>query len=122
MAQVTRKKISKFKRHLRIRKRVFGTADRPRLSVHRSLNHLHCQFIDDMSQKTLFAFSTQDKDFKKHVKKSGNVQAAVKLGELFGPKALAKGIKKISFDRGGNLYHGRIKALADSLRKAGIEF
>ena len=122
MALIQEKKLARFRRHLRIRKKVFGTPDRPRLSVHRSLNHIVIQLIDDVNQKTLFAFSTQDKDFRKKIKSTGNLEAASKLGEFFGPKVISHGIKKVTFDRGGYLYHGRIKAVADSLRKAGLEF
>ena len=122
ISSVQEKKISRSKRRLRIRKKIFGTVDRPRLSVYRSLNHLFVQLVDDVNQKTLIAFSTQDKEFRKKIKSAGNVESAAKLAETFGPKMLAQGIKKIAFDRGGYLYHGRIKALADGLRKAGLEF
>lgn len=122
MGQLIKKRIAKFNRHLRIRKKISGTTERPRLSVRRSLNHIYCQLIDDINQKTLFAFSTQNKEFLKSVQHSGNVQAASKLGEVFGPQMITKGIKKVALDRGGDKYHGRIKALAESLRKAGLEF
>ncbi|MBI4970351.1 MAG: 50S ribosomal protein L18 [Candidatus Omnitrophica bacterium] len=122
MAQIQERKLSRLRRHLRIKKKVYGTSEKPRLSVYRSLNHLIVQFIDDVNQKTLIAFSTQDKEFRKKIKSTGSIEAATKLGEMFGPKVLQQGIKKIAFDRGGYLYHGRIKAIADSLRKAGLEF
>lgn len=109
-------------RHLRIRKKLHGTADRLRLCIHRSLNNMSASLIDDDSQKTLFAMSTLDKDLKKKLKSGGNVQAASALGEAFAAKVLEKGIKKVSFDRGGYLYHGRIKAFADAARKGGVDF
>lgn len=95
---------------------------KPRLSIYRSLNHLFVQLIDDIHQKTVFGFSTLDKEFRKKVKATGNVQAASKLAEHFGPEILKKGVKQIAFDRGGFAYHGRIKAFAETLRKAGLEF
>lgn len=122
MPVIEKKRFALKRRHMRIRKKVFGTSEKPRLSVFRSMNHIMAQLIDDVNQKTLFSFSTLEKEFSQHCKATGNVEAANKLGEVFGPKILAKGIKKVVFDRGGYLYHGRIKALADSLRKAGVEF
>jgi large subunit ribosomal protein L18 len=117
------KQIGRVKRHERIRKKIFGTAERPRLSVRRSLKNLYAQVIDDVASKTLFSFSTADKAFQKEVKSSkGKISKAEKLGEFYGPRLKEKGIKKIAFDRGGYLYHGRVKALADSLRKTGIQF
>jgi len=120
--QVLEKRLARSKRHLRIRKKIFGSNERPRLSVHRSVKHFFIQLVDDVNQKTLFSFSTLDKDFRKSIKQTGNIEAAKKLGEYFGPQILKKGIKKITFDRGGYVFHGRVKALADSLRKAGLEF
>ena len=122
MSQVQERRLSRLRRHLRIKKKLYGMPEKPRLSVYRSLNHLFVQFVDDLNQKTLISFSTQDKEFRKKVKSTGSVDAATKLGEHFGPKVLKLGIKKIAFDRGGYLYHGRIKAIADSLRKCGLEF
>ena len=122
MPTLEKKRFAKLRRHLRIRKKVYGTTEKPRLSVYRSLNNLFVQLVDDVNQKTLFAFSTQDKEFKKICKNSGNVEAAHKLGEHYGAVMTAKGFKKIAFDRGGYLYHGRIKSLADSLRKTGVQF
>jgi len=83
---------------------------------------MSASLIDDDSQKTLFAMSTLDKDLKKKLKSGGNVQAASALGEAFAAKVLEKGIKKVSFDRGGYLYHGRVKAFADAARKGGVDF
>lgn len=117
------REVGRIKRHERIRVRVFGTAERPRLVVHRSLGNIYAQVIDDMSSKTLFSFSSVDKSFKTHCKNlKGKVSVAEKLGEFFGPRLKEKGIQKVAFDRGGYLYHGRIKALADALRKTGIQF
>ena len=110
------------KRHERVRKRVFGTAERPRLAVFRSGKHLYAQVIDDFQAKTLFFFSTTNEKFRKASQKGATVGAAKKLGELFGPELVTKGIQKIVFDRGGYKYHGRVKALAEALRAAGVKF
>ncbi len=117
-----KKEMGRIKRHQRIRKKNGGTSERPRLSVHRSLTNIYVQVIDDVEAKTLFSFSTADKAFAKVKPKKGKVAQAAKLGEFYAPTLKEKGIKKISFDRAGFLYHGRIKALADSLRQGGIEF
>ncbi len=116
------KEIGRLKRHGRIRKKMFGTAERPRLNVHRSLKNLYVQVIDDMQSRTLFSFSTRDKDFSKKVSKGSKTEKAKGLGQFFAARLKEKGIRKIAFDRGGYQYHGRVKALADSLREAGIEF
>lgn len=110
------------KRHERVRKQVFGTPERPRLAVYRSQKHLYAQAIDDYAGKTLFAFSTNTGKFRKAHSKGGTVEAAKKLGEAFGSELLSKGIRKIVFDRGGYKYHGRIKALAETLRTQGVDF
>lgn len=109
-------------RHTRIRRKLHGTADRLRLCIHRSLKNISASLIDDDSQKTLFAMSTLDKNLRAKLKSGGNVQAASALGEAFAAKALEKGIKKVSFDRAGYLYHGRVKAFADAARKGGVDF
>ena len=109
-------------RHYRIRKTVCGTEKIPRLSVHRSHKNLYVQLIDDVTNKTLFSFSTDSKNFKNQNPKGGNIEAAKKLGAYISEEVKKKGIEKIVFDRGGYLYHGRIKALADSARKAGLKF
>ena len=109
-------------RHLRVRRVVFGSKERPRLSVHRSLKHLHLQLIDDAAQKTLLSFSTLDKLFREKHPKGGTVEAATRLGEFLAKEASAKGITKVVFDRGGYLYHGRIKAVAEACRKGGLQF
>jgi large subunit ribosomal protein L18 len=104
--------------HVRIRRKLAGTGERPRLSVHRSLNHIYAQVIDDQTGETLVSASTM----ALKVKTGGNVAAAKEIGKAVAEKAVAQGIKKVVFDRGGYLYHGRIKALADAAREAGLEF
>ena len=111
-----------FFRHQRIRKHLQGTNERPRLCVHRSLKNLQAQIIDDIHKKVILGLSTLDKDLRARVKNGGNVNAASILGEALAQKAQAKGIKKVCFDRGGYLYHGRIKAFAEAARKGGLEF
>lgn len=110
------------RRHLRIRKRMEGTRERPRLSVHRSHKNLLLQLVDDFEARTLFAISTLAPEFREISAKGGNIAAAAKLGELAARKMREKGFEKILFDRGGYLYHGRIKALADALRAGGMLF
>jgi len=122
MAVTVKSELSRLKRHRRIRKNIKGTKEKPRLSIHRSLNNLFIQLIDDIEGKTLCAVSSLDKRFKDKSKTGGNVKSAEVLGELLAKEAKDKGIKKVVFDRGGYLYHGRIKALADAARKAGLEF
>ena len=108
-------------RKLKVRKKIFGTAVRPRLSVYRSLRNIHAQVIDDMQGKVIAADSTISAESKDR-KKGGNIVAAEKVGDRIAKKTIAAGIKKVVFDRGGVPYHGRIKALAESARKAGLEF
>lgn len=110
------------KMHRRIRHTLAGTSERPRLSVFRSNNHMYCQIIDDDAATTLVAASTMDSDVKAQVKKTNNTEAAEKLGAAIAKKALDKGIKTVVFDRGGFIYEGKIKALADAAREAGLEF
>lgn len=110
------------KRHLRVRKKVFGTAESPRLSVFRSLNHIYAQIIDDTTGNTLVAASTLDEELKGQLKTGGNIEAAKAVGKRVAEKAKAKGITMVVFDRGGNIFHGRVKALADSARESGLEF
>jgi large subunit ribosomal protein L18 len=109
-------------RHQRIRKRISGTSERPRLCVHRSLKNFFVQIIDDNTGKILFGISTLNKEVKNKFKYGGNVKGAAALGEVVASQAKAKGIVRVSFDRGGYLYHGRIKAFADAARKGGLEF
>lgn len=107
--------------HTRIREKMSGTAERPRLNVYRSLNHIYTQVIDDANGTTIASASTISK--KGEGKKAGgNVAAAKEVGKLIAERAQAAGVKKVVFDRGGYLYHGRIKALADAAREAGLEF
>ncbi len=114
--------LGRIKRHRRIRKDVFGTKEKPRLNVHRSHKNLYVQFIDDLSGTTILSLSTNDKEFKKEYPRRGNIEVAKKLGAYISKEAKKKGIEKVVFDRGGYLYHGRIKSLADSARKAGLKF
>ena len=108
--------------HQRLRQRLAGSSERPRLNVYRSLNHIYAQLIDDATGKTLAAASTAQGN-KKGVKRTGgNVASAKEIGKAIAQRAQEKGIKKVVFDRGGYLYHGRIKALADAAREAGLEF
>lgn len=110
------------KRHLRVRKKVFGTPERPRLNVFRSNKHIYAQIIDDLKGHTLVAASTLDKELRDQIENGGNVEAAAKVGALVAKRALEKGITKVVFDRGGYKYHGRVKALAEAVREAGLEF
>ena len=109
-------------KHRRLRNTLSGTADRPRLAVFRSNNHMYAQIIDDTVGNTLVAASTLDKDVKAEVEKTNNVDAAAKLGAVIAKKALDKGINTVVFDRGGFIYAGKIKALAEAAREAGLEF
>ena len=124
MISKNRVKSNRIIRHFRIRKRVQGTAERPRLAVYPSLQHLEAQIIDDFEQTTLLGLSTKSKDFKKKsgLKQGGNVKAAVDFGKFVAEKAKEKGIQKVVFDRAGFLYHGRIKAFADAAREQGLSF
>lgn len=112
----------RLKRHIRIRVGLSGKEDRPRLVVHRSLKNIHAQLINDETSSTIFSLSTSSKDLKGKIPSGGNLKAASILGEELGKRLKEKNITKVAFDRGGYLYHGRIKALADGLRKAGIQF
>ncbi|HOA16803.1 MAG TPA: 50S ribosomal protein L18 [Fervidobacterium sp.] len=110
-------------RHKRLRKRISGTPERPRLSVYRSEKHIYAQIIDDTKGVTLVAASTVEKELRDKLnQKTWNVQAAKEVGKIIAERATAKGIKEIVFDRGGYKYHGRIKALADSARESGLKF
>ncbi len=109
-------------RHIRIRKHLSGTPERPRLSVFISLKNIYAQIIDDSKGVTLVSASTLDKDLKGKLKSMKTVEAARLVGETIAEKALAKGIKQVAFDRGGYLYHGRVKALADAAREKGLKF
>ncbi|MBF0490007.1 MAG: 50S ribosomal protein L18 [Candidatus Omnitrophica bacterium] len=109
-------------RHERIRRNMAGDSLRPRLCVHKSLNNFQAQIVDDSSGKVLLGKSTLAKDIRSKIKSGGNVNAAEMLGEAFASQAIKQGITKVCFDRGGYLYHGRIKAFAEAARKAGLEF
>jgi large subunit ribosomal protein L18 len=108
--------------HQRIRKRLSGMSARPRLAVFRSNKHIYAQIIDDSKGTTMIAASTLDVDAKKDVKQGGNIAAAKTVGKLVAERAKAKGIDAVLFDRGGYLYHGRVKALAEAAREAGLKF
>ena len=110
---------ARLKRHTRVRSKVSGTAECPRLDVFRSLQNIYAQLIDDTTGTTLVSASTVEKEFKEY---GGNKEAAKAVGEAIAKRALAKGIETVAFDRGGNLYHGRVKELADGAREAGLKF
>ena len=112
----------RIKKHNRMRNRFSGTAERPRLSVFRSNNHMYAQVIDDTAGNTLVSASTNEKDVKAELEKTNNVEAAAYLGTVIAKKALDKGIKTVVFDRGGFIYQGKVAALADAAREAGLEF
>ena len=109
-------------KHRRLRNRFSGTAARPRLAVFRSNNHMYAQIIDDTVGNTLVSASTLDKELKAELEKTNNVDAASKLGTVIAKKALDKGITTVVFDRGGFIYQGKVKALADAAREAGLDF
>ncbi|KUK37225.1 MAG: large subunit ribosomal protein [Clostridia bacterium] len=121
MSKESRAEVRK-RKHLRVRKKVFGTPERPRLSVYKSLKHIYAQVIDDTKGKTLAAASTLSPEIRGEVKGKKNIAAAQVVGRLIAKKALERGIKKVVFDRGGYLYHGRIAALADAAREQGLDF
>ena len=109
-------------KHRKLRNRFSGTAERPRLAVFRSNNHMYAQIIDDTVGNTLVSASTLDKELKAELEKTNNVDAAAYLGTVIAKKAIEKGINTVVFDRGGFIYQGKIKALADAAREAGLEF
>ena len=122
MSNLSRKQQTQ-QRHRRLRRHLKGTAQRPRLAVFRSNNHIYAQVIDDEAQNTLCAASTLDKDLRTSLKADGSsCDASNAVGDLVAKRALAKGIQQVVFDRGGNLYHGRVKSLADAAREAGLQF
>ena len=108
--------------HARVRMKVSGTSDRPRLSVYRSVGHIYTQIIDDRTGHTLVSASSVDKEVKKGLKGGGNIAAAKSVGKIIADRAKAAGVSKVVFDRGGYKYHGRVKALADAAREAGLQF
>ena len=112
----------RIKKHSRMRNRFSGTAERPRLSVFRSNNHMYAQIIDDTVGTTIVSASTLEKDVKSEIEKTNNVDAAAYLGTVIAKRALDKGIKTVVFDRGGFIYQGKVAALAEAAREAGLEF
>ena len=118
MSTINRKSIRR-RIHSRIRRKVAGTTERPRLAVHYSNQHIYAQIIDDSAGKTLASASTMDKSFEKA---SSNVESARKVGSLLAERAASANISAVVFDRGGHLYHGKVKALADAAREAGLQF
>ena len=121
MKKLQKKQAALARRHRRVRGKISGTAARPRLCVTRSNSNVYVQFVDDVAGKTLLGVSTLGPDFKATGKSGANVEGAAALGEIAGKKAVEAGITEIVFDRGGNLYHGRVKALADAAREAGLK-
>lgn len=109
-------------RHQRIRQRVIGRPDRPRLAVFRSHKHIYAQLVDDLSRRTLLTASSLDEALRTGLKRGGDVEAAKRVGTLVAEQAKRRGVTQVVFDRGGYLYHGRIKALADAARAAGLQF
>jgi len=109
-------------RHLRVRQRVRGTADRPRLSVFRSLKHIYAQLVDDGTGRTRASMDSRSPEFRQRLITGGNIAAAKLVGELLAEKAKAQGVKQVVFDRGGYQYHGRVKALAEAARAGGLVF
>ena len=116
------KERARLKRHRRIRLRMRGTLSMPRLVIRRSLKNICAEVVDDAKNKTIFSLSTFDKEIKEKFPSGGNIKAAEFFGDVFARKAKERGITKIIFDRAGYLYHGRVKAFAESLRKGGLEF
>jgi len=110
------------KRHMRIRQKVAGTPEKPRLNIYRSLNNIYAQIIDDTKGITIVSASTLDKEVKDKLNSTGNKEAAKFVGKLIGKKAVEKGIDQVVFDRGGYVYHGRVKELADGARESGLKF
>lgn len=113
---------NRLERHARLRRKIVGTPERPRLCVFRSLKHLEAQLIDDTKQQTVVSLSTRDKEFVTKNKARGNVKSALELGQAFAAKAKKGGFSKVVFDRGGYQFHGRVKAFATAAREAGLNF
>ena len=121
ISKKSRKEV-RVKKHMRLRNRISGTASTPRLAVFRSNNHMYAQIIDDVAQKTLVSASTTQADVKADLEKTNDVAAAAKVGTVIAKRALEAGITEVVFDRGGFIYHGKVKALADAAREAGLNF
>ena len=122
MVRKESRQVIRVKKHMKIRNRFSGTAERPRLAVFRSNNHMYAQIIDDTVGKTLVAASTLEKDVKDNLKKTNDVEAAAYLGTVIAKRASEKGITAVIFDRGGYIYQGKVAALAEAAREAGLEF
>lgn len=122
MGKTSRKVLMRERRHRRLRKHIIGTSERPRLCVYRSLKHMYAQVVDDSQGQTLAAASSLDPELRDEISYGGNVDTAKAVGKLVAQRALEKGITKVVFDRGGNKYHGRVKALAEAAREGGLEF
>ena len=121
ISKKSRKEV-RVKKHMRLRNRISGTASTPRLAVFRSNNHMYAQIIDDVAQKTLVSASTTQAEVKEDLEKTNDVAAAAKVGTVIAKRALEAGITEVVFDRGGFIYHGKVKALADAAREAGLNF
>jgi len=122
MSETALKTERRRRRKRRVRGRVFGTPERPRLTVFRSLKHIYAQVIDDQAGVTLVSAGSTDRDFRAQAAHGGNRAMAAAIGKILGEKARAKGIERVAFDRNGYRYHGRVKALADAAREAGLKF
>jgi large subunit ribosomal protein L18 len=122
MDKAKEKRLARRRRHARVRRRVYGTSERPRLNVFRSLRHIQAQVIDDTEGHTLVAVSTLDADVRSELAGKAKIGQAQVVGEVLAERALAAGIKQVVFDRGGYQYHGRVKALAEAAREGGLEF
>ena len=122
MVKKTDRKMERTRRHIRVRTKISGTAERPRLAVFRSNNHMYAQIIDDTVGKTLVAASTTEKAVKAKLEKTNDVAAAAYLGTVIAKRALENGISTVVYDRGGFIYEGKVKALAEAAREAGLEF
>lgn len=122
MASTSKKRLSREARQTRVRNKVSGCAERPRLNVYRSNSNIYAQIIDDVARTTLVAASTLEPSVKSQLENTGNKEAAKKVGEIIAKRALEKGIETVVFDRAGYLYHGRVKELAEAAREAGLKF
>lgn len=122
MKKRDKSRLARERRHQRVREKIFGTPERPRLNVFRSLDHIYAQIIDDVHGATLVSASTIDKEIKASLQGLRKAEQAKMVGQFLARRALERGVTKVSFDRGGYLYHGRVKALAEGSREAGLEF
>ena len=118
----TNRRVARLRRHRRVRKRIVGTSERPRLNVFRSLRHIYAQVIDDGREYTVVSASTIDREIEAQLQGLTKIEQARVVGKVLAERALSQGIKKVIFDRGGYKYHGRVKALADAAREGGLEF